>query len=65
MVSQPQDNATGNRTSTQATVSIRNMPIKIWNLAHAKSREKGITLKQYIIDLIVKDCCYECTDNEQ
>ena len=50
-----QENGTPNTKPDQVTVSIRNMPINIWNMAHANARAKRMTLKDYIISLVLGD----------
>jgi hypothetical protein len=39
-------------TDTLATVSLRNMPRGTWKAARHRALEKGITLTQYIKELI-------------
>ena len=52
------NNTQGNdntRENKKGTVSIRNMTLGIWYAAGYECKKKGITLKDYIENLIKKD----------
>ncbi len=51
---QPYNNSTKQKKE-KATVSLRSMNLSTWQLAKIEAVKKGITMTQYVSDLIEKD----------